>query len=203
MTSTATQKPVEEVTPDPNKEPKKSEKQVPMSDLVAVKSSAKRQVAEVKAQLEEAQAEIASLNEQLQVAKVSGADDEDVKAIQAHLLAKNQTLENRIAEHKKVVAATEKREKAAKAKELVLDYKERGLELDADLLLAEDDMEAYVQDQYIKHLEAQAAGNPSEPKPQVFESSPTGVTKKMPADMNPQEFAEYLAGQKREASLRR
>jgi len=194
------QKPIEGGTPDQKEE--KPQKMVPLSDVVAIRSSAKKQALEHKAQLEEANNEIARLREELQVAKVSGEDDDTIKAIQAHLLTKNQEVEKKMAEHQKVVSAFKERERALKAGELVAAYKQRGVELDVDSLLAEDDMEEYVQRIYVTHLEAQVAEKPSEPKPQVFESTRVGVNKKMPSDMDPEEFVQHVKNLKREASLR-
>jgi hypothetical protein len=114
-----------------------------------------------------------------------------VKTVREYLLKEDERLARLAKGHEEREAAIAKRERVARAKELTMDYKSKGLEIDEQSLLDAEDMELYAKD---RHLEFLATENeklkkePSNPAETVFESGDGKAIKKSVADMSDAEF---------------
>ena len=174
-------KPVE----SPKKDDQPKAKTVPLSDLMALRASVKKQTDGLKEQLAEKDKQLKNAQDRLAVAEVDIDSDEDVKAVRKHLLDEASKLQKERAEDEKKRAVLEGEKKTVRAALLVADYKPRGLELDTETLLAEDDMESYVTKKYIEHLEQKPASVPEEllVGTELFETGPASTNIRMPHDM--------------------
>ena len=174
---------------------KNDQKVVPLADFLALKKGSADREKKLKGQLDEALEQVSGLQSQLDIAKVDVDDDADVKVVRQDLLKRDKELRDGRAKHEKDLTAFAEREKVVKAKELVADYKARGVELDLDTLLGEEDMERKALDQFASHLaEENLSLKTKEPvKPtSFFESTMISSSKKQPKDMTDDEFKQFV-----------
>ncbi len=175
--------------------PKKPDtKMIPETDLIALREGSKSRERKLKEQLEEANRKVEDLTAREKVARLSGVDDDDdVKAVKKYLLEQEEEINKSRAKHEKEVASFQEREKGVRAKELVAEYKQRGVEIDVEALLNSEDMERVSLDRYSVFLaeENKKLKETKTPEPRVFESISAGTSRKMPKDMTNEEFAEF------------
>ncbi len=190
MAEEVEQKPVEsEKTDEPKAE---SQQTVPLTDLIALRNSAKREREKLRGQLAELEKQKANLETELKVATLQGGqDDDEVKQVRAHLLKEKQEVIAEKSKYDREMSAFAERERALRAKELVAEYRERGVKIAVDELLAEDDMDNYATHKYIKHLETKAGQPVKTAEAQVFESVPANNIKQSLLHMSDKEFADY------------
>lgn len=172
---------------------KPDQKLVPEADLIALREGSKSREKRWKAELDEAKQRIEELTDKERIARISADDDDDVKAVKKYLLDREEEIKKLRAKYEKDVASYQEREKGVRARELVAEYKQRGVEIDADALLSSEDMERVALDRYSAFLaeENKKLKETKTPEPGVFESTPAGTSRKMPKDMTTEEFAEF------------
>ena len=178
---------------------------VPIGDLLKLKDKADI----LQKKLHQAEDKIITLETsnsqyeaQLKTAKANLEDDDEVKEVRAYLLKMDEDLAKKGEEIKRNGIAHTTRERAVRAKELKLDYKSKGLELEEEALIGAEDMEKFVTDRYVEFQAKEIEGlkkNPSNPSETVFESGAGSVVKKSPMQMTDQEFEKHWQGQKAEA----
>ena len=173
-------------------------KMIPESDLIAFKEATKKREERLKTELDSLKGQVQSLNSELEVAKAAAGSDEEVEKVKAHLLQKAKELDMRGKDYDKNVATLTDREKKARARELVAEYKERGVTLTIEELLETDDPEKYALSQFATHLaeentKLKSPEKKEEPKPaQVFETGVVSTRPKSPKDMSPTEFEAHV-----------
>ncbi len=173
-------------------EQKPESKVVPLSDFVTFKKAAEGREKKLKAQLEEKAKEVEKAAGELRITKMNANDDEEVKTVKNYLLQKEQELRELEAAHSKRGTDLTERERKVKAKELVTDYKGRGVELDVETLLSEDDMDVYAMSKFSEHLaEVEKRVKETPPSRAVYESTLASTNRKMPKDMNDAELEAY------------
>jgi len=179
----------EPVGPEKKGEPKKVEqKTVPLSKFIGLQNKMKR----TGEQLEQSKREIGNLKTELKVVRVDADDEGEISAVKKLLLEQSEQLTKDRAKLEEDVASHEKeRERGARAKELVAEYEQRGVELDVDALLAEDDMDKFAATKHVEFL-AEENKKLKEGTPEsIYESTPGGIVKKQPKDMDEKELAEF------------
>ena len=179
------------MTTDAASKEKQGQKMVPLAELVAQRQKSRQRETELKSQLQERDTRISGLEDELKVVGVDVEDDEKLKNVRAYLVDREKKLAKEKADHDKKVTSLEAREREATVKELAAEFRAKGVEVDAETLMDEDDPRLKCMELYAAHLEQKTAQEEKEETPQVFETGPQGVTKKMPADMTDEEFAEH------------
>lgn len=171
---------------------KESPKGIPGSEFKAFKEGAIRREKKLKEQLEERDAQIASLQGELRIAKMDVDDADDVKAVKAHLLERESEVNKKLQQHQKDLTSIAEREKKVRAQELAAEYKEKGLTVDVESLLSAEDMDRFTLDRYAEFLaEENKKLKEKSPESRVFETGAVSVSRKQPKDMTDEEFADY------------
>lgn len=176
-------------------EKKDQPKMVPEKDLIALKERLRKteeKAAEAAKRLADLTASNATLERQLKTAKANLEDDDEVKEVREYLMQHDAEVSQKAKDAEARDTSLKERERKVRARELVADYKAKGLELTEDGLLSAEDMETYAKD---SHAEFQAKeierlkNQPQAGSPEgVFESGRGGVVKKQPKDMTDAEF---------------
>ena len=174
---------------------KESSKGIPASDFKAFKEGALKREKKLKEQLEERDAQIASLQGELRIVKMDVDDADDVKAVKAHLLERESKLNSEVTKHQKDLTSFIEREKKVRAQELAAEYKEKGLTVDVESLLSAEDMDRVIMDKYTEFLAEEnqklKTAKTSESGKSVFETGAASVSRKQPADMTDEELVVY------------
>ncbi len=153
-------------------------KMVRESDLIALKKAEKK----IQVELETARKDNARLLNELKIAKASGTDDEDVKAIQDMLIKKSQETQDKVAEIEQREASLKERERESLVKAMASQHS-----VDYEAIKDAEDPEKEALKLNLERLNKEK-GNPT-PAEKAFEvSSGSPPSKKSVADMNPQEF---------------
>jgi len=186
-------------------------KTVSLTDFIALKERTRK----LEAQLADKNTRIGDLEAELKVASVDGDDGEAVNTVKQHLLKREREIKDLENSIKEKETNFSEREKLVRAKELALEYQERGLTVDVEDLKDQDDPEKYLLTKWGEHLAEEngklKGGTKEETTPQgevktpeaaktiaetpaktpVYERGAVGVSKKMPKDMTDTEFAQY------------
>ncbi len=188
--------------------PENKDQSVPLSKYLALNKKFK--------ELESAslahQNKIAELEDALQIAQ-SKADPEDVAKVKAMLKKEASDLAARVNKYNEEVAALEEGRRSHRAEKLAFDAKGKGIEIDPESLLQEEDMDSKVQSLMLERLaqeneelkKGKPATPPAAPPPasQVYEAGAPALVGKQPKDMSDSEFADYLKTQEAAALARK
>ena len=152
---------------------KNDQKMVPLDDFLAFKNASREREKKLKGQLEERDSQISKLQTDLSVSQVDMDDDDAVKSVRAMLKEENKALETSREKYSKDVTSLSERERKVRAMELAAEYGQRGVSIDYETLLEEEDMEKSVLTQYAEFLaeKEKKLVTPSEPK-SIFETGP-------------------------------
>jgi len=131
---------------------KEDPKRVSLSELIEMRNKYREKIARLEGQLAESNSKISSLEAELSVVDDGLEEGEKAKKIREYLHTATTKLEKSKAELEKKVAALKERERKATIKELVADYRSKGLEVDAEILEGEENPELKVRDLYIEFL---------------------------------------------------
>ena len=168
----------------PKKE--KAVKTVPESDFVAFKRAAIERERRLKAELEEARGQVSQLQSDTKFLDLDVDDSDGVNAVKRELLRRERELNQKTSAVEKREAGATEKERLASARMLVADYQQRGLDVDVDSILAEENPELYLRDKMIEHLlaekETSQGEKPSETEAQIYESIPAATNSKIPTD---------------------
>jgi len=198
-----------EIKPELSK--KDTPKTVSLSDFLAFKKGSLEREKQLKRELDEAKADVAKAQEETSIFSIDVDDEDEVKSVKKYLLEEKRKVDAERAKSEKTVTSLEERERKVMAKELASDYKERGMEITADELLGEDDMNRYAQDKYGEFLAEKEEGlnkapekeEPSAEEKKLYESEQPGIIKKSAADMKPEEFDAAWDAKMKEALSKR
>ncbi len=169
-------------------------KMIPETDLIALREGSRSRERKLKEQLEEANRRVEDLAAREKVARLSGDDDDAIKAVKKYLLEQEDEINKARARYEKDVTSYQERERGVRAKELAVEYKQRGVDVSVESLLNSEDMEKVALDRYAEFLAEEnkkLKETPKPPEPRVFESTPAGTSKKQVKDMSDEEFAEF------------
>jgi len=176
------------------------EKMIPESQLITFKKAAenretklREQVAKANGELTERNSAVRTLEAQLKTSKLNLEDDEKMKEVRSYLLDEDKRIQDLQAEIDKKVASVKERERGARAKELALDGKSKGLEITPEELLEAEDMEKFSSTKYVEFLAKEnerLKNEPSTPET-VFERGAGGVVTKTVANMSDAEFDKH------------
>lgn len=173
-------------------------KMVPERDLIAVKERLKKAedtISSLRKQHSEATLAAETYKRQLETSKVDLQDDDEMKEVRKYLLEHEENLVKKERELSDRETAALERERKSHAKELVSEYKGRGLELSEEELLNAEDMDGFVKDAHADFLAKEnerLKANPSGPE-SVFDQGSGAVVKKEPKDMTDAEFTAYYS----------
>ena len=165
---------------------KNDQKMVPLDDFLAFKNASREREKKLKGQLEERDSQISKLQTDLSVSQVDMDDDDAVKSVRAMLKEENKALETNREKYNKDVTSLSERERKVRAMELAAEYGQRGVSIDYETLLEEEDMEKSVLTQYAEFLaeKEKKLVSPSELK-SIFETGPVSpVSAKAIADID-------------------
>ena len=188
----------EKTTPSKGKE---DQKMVPLAELVDFRKKARQREEELKGQLNERDQTIGSLQDELKVVGADMEDDEKIKSVRNYLLSERKKLDGERAKHQTAVTDIEERERAVAVKELVAEFRSKGVEVDAETLMDEKEPRLKCMELYAAHLEQEKEEKTPESK--IYQTGAYGVIKKMPKDMDDKEFADYEKTIKAEALSKR
>lgn len=190
----------DKTTPSKGKE---DQKMVPLAELVDIRRKARQREDELKGQLNERDQRIGSLEDELKVVGADMEDDEKIKNVRNYLLLERKKLDGERAKDKKTATELEEREQAVAVKELVAEFRSKGVEVDAETLMDEKEPRLKCMELYATHLEQTAKEEKGTPESKIYETGAHGVIKKMPKDMDDKEFADYEKTIKAEALSKR
>jgi len=131
---------------------KEGPKRVSLSEHIEMRNKYKEKISQLEGQLEESNGMVSSLKAELSVVDEGLEDGEKAKKIREYLHTTTTKLEKEKADLSKKVASLTERERRATIKELVANYRSRGLEVDAETLEGEENPELKIRDLYIEHL---------------------------------------------------
>ena len=159
------------------------EKMVKESDLIALKKKTEKlelKNSELEKQVAEAEGARRQAESQMKVLKANLEDGTAEKEIRDFLLAEEERVNKLRGETEGNVATLKEREKVARAKELAMDLKSKGVEIDHQSLLDADSMELKAKDVYIEFLAKQReeAKKEETPAETVFDRGKGAVSKK-------------------------
>ena len=187
---------------------KKPEKTVPLHELIAAKERSRKRETELTSKITELENAVSKLQTEARVNALSGEDDDDASAVKKMLVADAQENERLKAANEKSKADLEARETKVRAKELVAEYKQRGVEVSEEELLNADDMTEFALGKWSEHLaegnsNSEGEGKKEEEGSGVFEQEGGVVVKKVePKDMPKEDFDKWVATKKQEALSR-
>ena len=182
---------------------KEDQRMVPLAELVDFRRKARQREEELKGQLNERDARIVSLEDELKVVSADVEDDEKIKNVRSYLLTASKKLDGERAKHLKTVTEIEERERAVAVKELVAEFRSKGVDVDTETLMDEKEPRLKCMELYAAHLEGKTKEEEKTPESKIYETGAHGVIKKMPKDMDDKEFAEYEKTIKAEALSKR
>ena len=189
-------------------------KTVSLADFLNFKRASLDREKKLKLQLAEIQEERDSFKAESEAIgqDAEGEEKDRIQAVRDYLTREKKKLDAERRKHQDELKGFTEREKAVRVKELVAEYKQRGVEADIEELLTEDNPETLLQNRYIEFLEGKLkGGTPETPEtpevitktPRILERTVVGVVKKMPKDMDEKEFATYHQQIKQEALSKR
>jgi hypothetical protein len=166
----------------------KGARMVPESDLIAAKKAGEHREKVLRDQLAQVSQSVSRLENELKIAKANGEDNDEVRKVKELLLEQDRVLEEKRSKYEQDLASVSDRERKARARELVVDLKGKGVEVEVDTLLGAEDMDRHSKDllvefqaKEIERLKAQPAkGTPES----VFDLGNGGVTKKSIKDID-------------------
>lgn len=176
----------------------KAPQTVPIADLMKLKSKLEKTEKErddALAKIPDFESQVRKLSADLKTATLNLQDDDEVKLTRDFLMMENETLEKARKERDEKDKALLVRERGARAKELRMDYKSKGLDLKEEDLLSAENMEDYSKTQHLEFLAKEnerLKAKPSNPAESVFDGSEGGVIKKQPKDMTDAEFVTHV-----------
>jgi len=182
---------------------------VPIADLMKLKAKlekTEKERDEALAKVPEFESQIRKLTADLKTATTNLQDDDEVKQVREYLMTENETLETKRKEHEANLKALTDRERKARAKELSLDYKSKGLDLKEEDLLGAENMDDYAKTQHLEFLAKEnerLKAQPRNPAETVFEGGEGSALKKMPKDMSDAEFTAHVQKLQQEALARK
>ncbi len=181
---------------------KPKEKMVPLNDLIAVKNQLKTS----KEREKEATSRATTAETRTKIAetRAEDGDDDAVKVVKGELLARDTELTTREQKATERETSQDEREKELTVTALVSQHAARGLELNKEELLAQDDPASFASDKLIEHLEAENK-KPREEEPSKSPIIETGSRGKAPLsirDMSNEDFDKHWNKEK-DAALRR
>ena len=159
---------------------------VSMADFLALKKGSLERERKLKEQLGDKDRKISELESEAIIAKVDVEDEGEVSTVKQMLLRQDKELRDERARQGKNVASFLERERKVRAREIVAEYKLRGVELDSETLEGEEDMERVALDRYAEHLaeENKKLKEATPEKEELFEMANVGFTKKTIEDVN-------------------
>mgnify|MGYP001561540446 CR=1 FL=1 len=168
---------------------------VPLRDLIAIKQILKDR--EKKWEIEKTRlfSQVGQLQNELKIAKANGEDSAEVELVKKSLLDQADKIKTDREKFEDDLNSYNKREREFRAGKLAFDLKAKGVEIEAESLLNEEDMDAKSRDLLVEHLakenESLKANQSNSPGESVFERGSGGLLKKQPKDMDDAEFAGY------------
>lgn len=182
----------------------KKVKMVPESELLTIKGIMRSKEKKWEMRETELTGQVSQLQNQLKIAKANGEDSEEVRLVKQDLIDQAKELETKRSKLDDDLNSHTKREREFRARVIAADLKSKGVEVEVESLLDAEDMERHSKDLLVDYLakenEALKKG-PQERSPEsVFERGSGGLFKKMPKDMNREEFAELEKNLKLQAA---
>jgi len=190
-------------------EKNKAPQTVPIADLMKLKTKlekTEKERDEALGKIPDYESQIRKLSADLKTATTNLQDDDEVKQVREYLTQENEEIEKKLKKYNEDITALSGRERKARAKELVMEYKSKGLDLKDEDLLGAENMEDWVKSQHLEFLAKEneklkaQSHNPAET---VFDGAEGAVVKKQPKDMSDAEFATYVKQQTQEALARK
>lgn len=174
---------------------KKAVKMVAASDLVAIKNILRDKEKRWEVERTALTQKVSQLENVVKIAKTNGEDSAEVEAVKKMLLDQDSEVATKRVKLDEDLNSYSKREREFRARELASDLKVKGVEIEPDALLDEEDMETKSKDllvefqaKEIERLKTQPSGKSPE---SVFEDGSGGVLKKQVKDMTDAEFAAF------------
>ena len=178
---------------------------VPIADLMKLKTKlekVEKEREDALAKVSDFESQVRKLNADLKTATTNLEDDDEVKQVREFLMKENETLEQKLKDIETKGKALFTRERGARAKELITDYKSKGLVLKEEDVLSAEDIDDYAKSQHLEFLAKEnerLKAQPSNPAESIFEGGEGSMVKKQPKDMTSAEFATHLKNLQTEA----
>ncbi len=167
---------------------KKNVKMVPEYQLIEYKKAAEHREKQAKERESQLSQAVARLENELKIAKANGDDSEEVQLVRQHLLTQNKELDEKRTKHEQDSATLTDRERKARARELVIELKSKGVETDIDALLGAEDMDRHSKDLLVEFLAKENERLKAQPSPNapesVFDMGSGGVVRKSVKDID-------------------
>lgn len=190
------------------------DKMIPESDLIKFKKGAEGREERLKTENEGLRTKVTTLTTeastakaQLKTVKSNLEDDGEVSELRDYLLKEDEKNQANSSKNEQDRTSLDKREREVRVKEIVAEYKSKGVELDSDEIVKADDMDNFAVAAFNDHLakenEALRKGetpeNPNSPESVLDINTGTPISKKKVADMSNEEFDKSWASMNAEA----
>ena len=173
--------------------PEDNKRTVPERDVIALKEILKGKEKKWESEKTQFNSRIGQLENELKIAKANGEDTDEVGLVKKHLLDQAEQVNKDRTKLDEDLNSYKLKEREFRARQIAHDLKSRGVEIEVESLLNEENMDAKSKDLLVEHLAKENESlkkTPSTPE-SVFESGSGGVTKKQPKDMTNEEFAAF------------
>ena len=184
--------------PEQNKDQKQI-KMVPLSDLLAQKNIWAGKEKKWETEKSQLMQTINGLQGELKVAKANS--DSEVDEVRKELLDDDKRLTEKRNKLEEDLNSHAKSQREFRAKEIASDLKSKGVEIDVESLLGEEDMEKHALTLHADFLTKENERLKKEPNTpeSVFDQGQGNVLKKQPKDMDDKEFAGFWKSQQQTA----
>ena len=182
-------------------------KMVPLSSLVDERRKAREKINDLEERISDLESDLIAKSSETKYNVIDDEDEGSVSRVKSALIEQDKEIQKREKEIKKREATIAERERKATAKEVKTRLTSKGIEVDEDDLLNEEDMEKFANNQIVEFLakENEELKKTSETtqgaEESTFESANIGKKSVSIESMSDEEFEKYHSTLKEQAAL--
>jgi len=182
-------------------------KMVPLSSLVDERRKAREKINDLEERISDLESDLIAKSSETKYNVIDDEDEGSVSRVKSALIEQDKEIQKREKEIKKREATIAERERKATAKEVKTRLTSKGIEVDEDDLLNEEDMDKFANDRIVEFLakENEELKKTSETtqgaEESTFESANIGKKSVSIESMSDEEFEKYHSTLKEQAAL--
>lgn len=182
-------------------------KMVPLSSLVDERRKAREKINDLEERISDLESDLIAKSSETKYNVIDDEDEGSVSRVKSALIEQDKEIQKREKEIKKREATIAERERKATAKEVKTRLTSKGIEVDEDDLLNEEDMEKFANNQIVEFLAKEneelkkTSETTQEAEESTFESANIGKKSVSIESMSDEEFEKYHTTLKEQAAL--